>query len=94
MHLTLFNQVQVDVHVDFCYLSVNGVEDLSVRISCSNWIEKLSHFHSILAQWINVLHMQFLDISVKVRQSGKSGGSREGGEERHRWGWDMWFHNP
>ena len=29
MHLTLFNQVQVDVHVDFCYLSVNGAEDLS-----------------------------------------------------------------
>ena len=29
MHLTLFNQVQVDVHVDFCYLSVNCVEDLS-----------------------------------------------------------------
>ena len=29
MHLTLFNQVQVDVHVNFCYLSVNGVEDLS-----------------------------------------------------------------
>ena len=26
MHLTLFNQVQVDVHVEF---SVNGVEDLS-----------------------------------------------------------------
>ena len=29
MHLTLFNQVQVDVHVEFCYLSVNGTEDLS-----------------------------------------------------------------
>ena len=29
MHLPLFNQVQVDVHVDFCYLSVNGAEDLS-----------------------------------------------------------------
>ena len=24
MHLTLFNQV--DVHVEFCYLSVNGVD--------------------------------------------------------------------
>ena len=24
MHLTLFNQVQVNVHVEFCYLSVNG----------------------------------------------------------------------
>ena len=30
MHLTLFNQVQVDVHVEFCYLTVNGV-DLSER---------------------------------------------------------------
>ena len=29
MHLTLFNQVQVDVHVEFCYFSVNGAEDLS-----------------------------------------------------------------
>ena len=29
LHLTLFNQVQVYVHVDFCYLSVNGAEDLS-----------------------------------------------------------------
>ena len=26
MHLTLFNQVQVDVHVEFCYISVNGVD--------------------------------------------------------------------
>ena len=26
MHLTLFNQVQVDVHVEFCYLSDNGVD--------------------------------------------------------------------
>ena len=26
MHLTLFNQVQVDVHVEFCYLSVNGAD--------------------------------------------------------------------
>ena len=26
MHLTLFDQVQVDVHVEFCYLSVNGVD--------------------------------------------------------------------
>ena len=26
MHLTLFNQVQVDVHVEFCYLSVDGVD--------------------------------------------------------------------
>ena len=25
MHLTLFYQVQVDLHVEFCYLSVNGV---------------------------------------------------------------------
>ena len=29
MHLTLFNQVQVDVHVELCYFSVNGAEDLS-----------------------------------------------------------------
>ena len=26
MHLTLFNQVQVDIHVEFCYLSVNGAD--------------------------------------------------------------------
>ena len=39
MHLTLFNQVQVDVHVEFFYLSVNGAEDLKlvhVCISSSN----------------------------------------------------------
>ena len=39
MHLTLFNQVQVDVHVEFCYLSVNGAEDLNlvhVHISSFN----------------------------------------------------------
>ena len=29
MHLTLFNQVQVDVHVEFFTFSVNGAEDLS-----------------------------------------------------------------
>ena len=30
MHLTLFNHIQVDVHVEFCFVtfSVNGVEDL------------------------------------------------------------------
>ena len=26
MHLTLFNQLQVDVYVEFCYLSVNGAD--------------------------------------------------------------------
>ena len=26
MHLTLSNQLQVDVHVEFCYLSVNGTD--------------------------------------------------------------------
>ena len=26
MHLTLFNQIEVDVHVEFCYLSVNGAD--------------------------------------------------------------------
>ena len=26
MHLTLFNQVQVDVHVEFWYLSVNNAD--------------------------------------------------------------------
>ena len=28
MHLTLFNQVQVDVYVEFCYLSVNGADPI------------------------------------------------------------------
>ena len=34
MHLTLFNQVQVDVHVEFCYLSVNGLD----RSECTYFI--------------------------------------------------------
>ena len=41
MHLTLFNQVQVDVHVEFCYIfsvSVNGVEDLSDVSACTYFI--------------------------------------------------------
>ena len=35
MHLTLFNQVQVDVHVEF---SVNGAEDLSDVSACTYFI--------------------------------------------------------
>ena len=37
MHLTLFNQVQVDVHVEFSF-SVNGVEDLSDVSACTYFI--------------------------------------------------------
>ena len=33
---------------------------------------------------MNVLQMQFLDISVKERETAKRGGGREEGEERQR----------
>ena len=38
MHLTLFNQVQVDVHVEFGTFSVNGAEDLSDVSACTYFI--------------------------------------------------------
>ena len=38
MHLILFNQVQVDVHVEFFTFSVNGAEDLSDVSACTYFI--------------------------------------------------------
>ena len=40
---------------------------------------------------MNVLQMQFLDVSVKV---GLAGGSRAGGEGRQNWERGMLFRNP
>ena len=49
---------------------------------------------SILAQWMNVLHKQFLDILGKGKQMTEKRGGKQL-EEGGRWtgGCGMWFHN-
>ena len=58
MHLTLFNQVQVDVHVDFCYLSVNSVEDLS---ECTYFMFKLDRKINPFSQYTWTMNECFTD---------------------------------
>ena len=99
MHLTLFNQVQVDVHVEFCYL-------FSKWCGRSKWCKCMYIFHLLINKSVFTVyrylynewmfgHMQFLDVSVQVGKSRCEWGGRWwGGGGRWSWERGMLFRNP
>ena len=82
MHLTLFNQVQVYVHVEFCYLSVNGVEDLS---ECTYFMFKFNRKINPLSQYTCAMNECFTDaISWHFSERKADWKERRRQERRHR----------